>query len=132
MQNGHNITIGVITYLETLVLFVFLKIHFGSEICLNILDWLLSFYNGFSMFQITSDCQSEYISDWCVFQIGFRLVSDWFHIVMKNFRLCLQILDCFRFISYSFQTGLKKLQKLQILSSHFRFLQIGQILDSGG
>ena len=59
------------------------------------------------MFQITSDHQSEDISDWCVFQIGFRLVSDWFQIGTKNFRLCLQISDCFRLLSDSFQTGLK-------------------------
>ena len=59
------------------------------------------------MFQITSDYQSENISDWCIFQIGFRLVSDWFQIGTKNFRLCLQISDCFRLLSDSFQTSLK-------------------------
>ena len=59
------------------------------------------------MFQITSDYQSENISDWCIFQIGFRLVSEWFQIGTRNFRLCLQISDSFRLLSYSFQTGLK-------------------------
>ena len=50
------------------------------------------------MFQITSDYQYDIISDWCIFQIGFRLVSDWFQIGTKNFRLRVQISDCFRFI----------------------------------
>ena len=50
------------------------------------------------MFQITSDYNSEKIPDWCVFLIGFKLVSDWVQIVTKNFRF-LQI------ASYSFQTG---------------------------
>ena len=59
------------------------------------------------MFQITSYDQSENISDWCVFQIGFRLVSDWFHVGPNNFISCLQISDCFRFHSDSFQNGLK-------------------------
>ena len=59
------------------------------------------------MFQITSDYQHENISDRCVFQIGFRLVSHWFQIGTKNLRLCLQISDCFRLLSESFQTGLK-------------------------
>ena len=66
------------------------------------------------MFQITSDYQSENISDWCIFQIGFRLVSDWFQIGMKNFRLCLQISDCFRLLSDSFQTGLKNRKNLRL------------------
>ena len=44
------------------------------------------------------------------FQIGFRLVSDWFQIGTKNFRLRLQISDCFRL--------------LQIDSDWFRLIQI--------
>ena len=59
------------------------------------------------MSQITSDYQHEYISDKCVFQIGFRQVSDWSQIGTKNFIFCLQISDCFRLLSDSFQTGLK-------------------------
>ena len=72
------------------------------------------------MFQITSDYQSEIISDWCVFrlasdwfQIGFRLVSDWheeFQITPSDFRL-LQI------ASDSFQTGS---HKKNITDCHFR------------
>ena len=51
------------------------------------------------MVQIILDYQYENILDWCIFQIGFRLVSDWFQIGTKNFRFCIQISDCFRFIS---------------------------------
>ena len=84
------------------------------------------------MFQINSDYQSENISDWCVFQIGFRLVSDWFQIGTKNIRLYLQILYCFRLLSDSFQAGLKNRKNLKSFSSHFRLLQIGWILNRGG
>ena len=59
------------------------------------------------MFQITSDYQFESISDWCDFQICFRLVSDWFQIGTNSFRLYLQISGCFRLLSDSFQTSLK-------------------------
>ena len=69
------------------------------------------------MFHITSDYQSEFFSDWCIFQIVFRLVSDWFQIGTKNFRLHLLIAsDCSRLLqiaSYSFQTGSTK-------KKHFR------------
>ena len=47
------------------------------------------------------------------FYIGFRLVSDWFQIDTKNFRLCLQISDCFRLLSNSCQTGLKNRQNFR-------------------
>ena len=65
------------------------------------------------MFHITSDYQSENIPDWCIFHIGFRLVSDWFKIGTKDFRLYLQISDCFRLLSDSFQNGLKNLKNFR-------------------
>ena len=83
--------IGFIKCLGILALLVFFELNFCSQICLMISDWLLSFYNGFSMFQITSDYHYENISDWWVFKISFRLISDCFQIVRR-------ISDCvFRF-----------------------------------
>ena len=60
------------------------------------------------MFQITSDYQSEIISDWCIFRIGFKLISDWFQIVMNNLKLRLQISDCSILLQIHFKLAVLK------------------------
>ena len=83
------------------------------------------------MFQITSDYQSDNISDWCIFQIGFRLVSDWFQtgfrlvsdwfqIGTKNFRLRLQISDFFRLLQIHFRLAFQKKIQTGSLKKNFR------------
>ena len=82
------------------------------------------------MFHITWDYQYENISDWCVSQIGFRLFSDWFQIITKNFRLRLQILGCLILIQIHFRLVVWKIFRLKILKkNHFR-LYSGKIVKT--
>ena len=77
------------------------------------------------MFQITSDNQYEDISDWCVFQIDFRLVSEWFQIGTKNLRLLLQNSDLFRYLQNHFQTGIiQNIFQTGSLKKHFRLVPV--------
>ena len=78
---GYLVYCRFVKCLGTLELLVFFELRFGGKICLNISDCLLSFYNGFDWFQITSDYYFEIYQIGAFFQIGFILVSDCFQTV---------------------------------------------------